>query len=198
MDAVISWFENPMDQDSARLEQGLHRGDPEVVDRLIEIHQHRLFRYLYSLSGNRALAEDLFQETWLRVLERGRQYRRKWKFEVWLFSIARHLAIDEARRKKGTSLDELMDPNEGIGFEAAARDLSPSEELLAGEESDRVAEVLSRISGVYREVLILRFQEELALEEIAVISQIPLSTVKSRLYRGLEAFRKLFEGDSHE
>src|SRR5262249_53064447 len=64
MDAVISWLGNTMQQESARLVQGLHKGDPEVVDRLIETFQHRLLRYLLSLTGNRSKAEDLFQETW--------------------------------------------------------------------------------------------------------------------------------------
>src|SRR2546425_9425542 len=108
MDAVIPWFGNPMEQDRAKLEAALRAGDPDVLDGLIEKHQHRLFRYLLSLTGNRPTAEDLFQETWLRVLERGYQYRAQWKFEVWLFSIARHLVVDLARQKKGSSLDELM------------------------------------------------------------------------------------------
>ena len=193
MDAVISWFKNPMDEDTARLAQGLHSGDPEVMDGLIDTFQHRLFRYLLSLTGSRPMAQDLFQETWLRVLERGRQYRSKWKFEVWLFSIARHLVIDEFRRKKDASLQQLMDPESGTAFEPVAGNPSAFELMQAGEEGERVARVVSRIPAAYREVLALRFQEELALEEIATIVKVPLSTVKSRLYRGLEALRKLME-----
>src|SRR5215510_1813953 len=193
MDAVIHWIENPMEQERARLAQGLRGGDPDVLDDLIERHQHRLFRYLLSLTGNRATAEDVFQETWLRVLERGHQYRAQWKFEVWLFSIARHLVIDEARRKKGTSLQELMDPEAGTGFQPVADGPSPFEEMSAGEEGQRVSRFLSRIPAAYREVLALRFQDELALEEIATVVHAPLSTVKSRLYRGLEALRRLME-----
>ena len=195
MDAVIIWFENPMQHDTARLVDGLHSGDPEILDSLIEIYQHRLFRYLLSITGSRPMAQDLFQETWLRVLERGRQYRSQWKFEVWLFSIARHLVIDEARRKKGTSLQELMDPEAGSGFQPVADGPSPFEETSAGEEGERVMRFLSRIPAAYREVLALRFQDELALEEIATIVHAPLSTVKSRLYRGLEALRRLMEVD---
>ena len=60
-----------MEQDRRKLEAALRAGDPDVLDGLIEKHQHRLFRYLLSLTGNRPTAEDLFQETWLRVLERG-------------------------------------------------------------------------------------------------------------------------------
>jgi RNA polymerase sigma-70 factor (ECF subfamily) len=193
MDAVISWIENPM-QDRTKLAQGLRGGDPEILDRLIEQYQHRLFRYLLSLTGNRATAEDIFQQTWLHVLERGHQYRAQWKFEVWLFSIARHLVIDLSRLKKADSLDVLMDPDEGIGFEPRASEPSPFEEVLAGEAKARMAQILMRIPTVYREALTLRFQEELGLEEMAMIIKVPLSTVKSRVYRGIDALRKEIEG----
>src|SRR5262245_45204985 len=193
MDAVISCVENPMQHDTARLVEGLHRGDPETLDALIETYQHRLLRYLLSVTGSRPMAQDLFQETWLHVLERGRQYRSQWKFEVWLFSIARHLVIDEIRRKKGSSLQELMDPEAGGGFQPMADSPSPFDETLAGEQGQRVAHVLTQIPAVYREVLTLRFQDELGLEEVATIVKAPLSTVKSRLYRGLEALRRLLE-----
>jgi RNA polymerase sigma-70 factor (ECF subfamily) len=172
-----------MEHDRARLARGLSAGDPNVLDSLIEQYQHRLFRYLLSITGNHASAEDIFQETWLRVLERGSQYRSQWKFEVWLFSIARHLVIDLARRKKSDSLDLLMNPEEGRSFEPAAAGPSPFEELRAGEESAQMASLLARLPAVYREVLLLRFKEEMALEEITVIVGAPLSTIKSRLYR---------------
>jgi RNA polymerase sigma-70 factor, ECF subfamily len=194
MDAVIFWIENPMEQDRAKLVRGLRGGDPDVLDGLIEEFQHRLFRYLLSVTGNKATAEDIFQETWLHVLERGHQYRGQWKFEVWLFSIARHLVIDNARRKKSDSLDALMDPVEGNAFQPAAGEPSPYDMALAGEESARMARVLARIPAAYREVLTLRFHEELALEEMATIIDAPLSTVKSRLYRGLETLRQQMEG----
>ena len=180
MDAVISCFEHPMQQDSGQLAERLHSGDPDVLDRLIGEYQHRLFRYLLSLTGSRPTAEDLFQETWLRVLERGHQYRSQWKFEIWLFSIARRLVIDWMRRKKGTSLEDLTDPETGTGFEPVARGHSPFEEMAAVEEGQRVTRVMARIPAVYREVLSLRFQDELALEEIAAIVRAPLPAVKSR------------------
>jgi RNA polymerase sigma-70 factor (ECF subfamily) len=190
MEAVITWIENPMDQDRARLAQGLRNGDPDTVDGLIERYQHRLFRYLLSLTGNRATAEDVFQDTWLRVLERGHQYRAQWKFEVWLFAIARNLTIDLSRRKRVVSLDGLMDPVDGVPFEPSTATPSPFEQVLAGEHAMRMERILERIPAVYREVLVLRFHEDLTLEELATIISIPLSTVKSRLYRGLDALRK--------
>jgi RNA polymerase sigma-70 factor, ECF subfamily len=194
MDAVICWIENPMEHERAKLAQELRGGNPDVVDGLIEKYQHRLFRYLLSVTGNRAAAEDVFQETWLHVLQRGHQYRAQWKFEVWLFSIARHLVIDLARRKKSQSLNELMNTEEGAAFEPPAAGPSPFEQVLAGEQSAQMARILARIPAAYREVLLLRFQEDLGLDEMATIVGAPLSTVKSRLYRGLDSLRQQIEG----
>jgi RNA polymerase sigma-70 factor (ECF subfamily) len=193
MDAVISWIQNPMEHDRAKLAQALRGGDPGVLDDLIAKYQHRLFRYLLSLTGNRATAEDIFQETWLRVLERGHQYRAQWKFEVWLFSIARHLVIDLARRKKVDSLEDLTAGPGEAPLEPPAVEPTALEQVLAGEQSVRLTQLLNRIPSIYREVLTLRFQEDLALEEMATIIKVPLATVKSRLYRGLDTLRREIE-----
>ncbi len=182
-----------MEQDKTTLVQGLRGGDPNVVDGLIEVYQHRLLRYLMSLTGNRATAEDLFQETWLRVLERGNQYNANWNFDVWLFSIARHLAIDLARRKKDRSLDELLNPEDGPGFQPAANDPSPFDEMSSSERGRHMSRILAGIPAVYREVITLRFHEDLALDEVAAVIKAPLSTAKSRLYRGLESIRRIME-----
>src|SRR6202035_2911778 len=80
-------FSTVMADDKKSLALGLKRRDPELLDRLIEQYQYRLFRYLLYLTGHRERAEDFFQETWIRVLERGHQYDGKSKFEAWLFSI---------------------------------------------------------------------------------------------------------------
>src|SRR6185312_13722193 len=90
MELLFSMSAAAADENRA-LAQALRVRDPEVLDRLIEEYQYRLLRYLVSLTGARALAEDLFQETWIRVLERGRQYDPRYRFEPWLFAIARNL-----------------------------------------------------------------------------------------------------------
>ncbi len=79
-------FSTFMADDTKSLALGLRRRDPEMLDALIEQYQYRLFRYLLYITGNRERAEDFFQETWIRVLERGHQYDGKSKFEAWLFS----------------------------------------------------------------------------------------------------------------
>jgi RNA polymerase sigma-70 factor, ECF subfamily len=169
---------------------GLRRRDANLLDRLIEQYQQRLYRYLLFLTGDPALAEDLFQETWIRVLERGHQYNAKSKFESWLFAIARNLVIDVSRRKKFRSLEELADPESNQAFEPPDdRAVSALQLLVARENEQAVQLSLLKIPAYYREVLLLRFHEELGLEEIAAVLATPLSTVKSRLYRGLEALK---------
>src|SRR5713226_9772550 len=101
------YFSALMTDDAKTIARGLQKRDPDLLDRLIEQYQYRLFRYLIYISGNKERAEDFFQETWIRVLERGHQYDGKSRFEAWLFAIARHLVIDWQRSKKAQSLDSL-------------------------------------------------------------------------------------------
>jgi RNA polymerase sigma-70 factor (ECF subfamily) len=179
-----------MTDDTQSLAAGLRRRDPDLLDRLIEQYQHRLYRYLLFLTGNRALAEDLFQETWIRVLERGHQYNAKSKFESWLFAIARNLVIDVSRRKKIASLEELGDSESNQPFELPdEHSISPLQLLVSLESKQTVQLSLLKIPANYREVLLLRFQEELSLEEISAVLATPISTVKSRLYRGLTVLK---------
>ncbi|HWF66825.1 MAG TPA: sigma-70 family RNA polymerase sigma factor, partial [Acidobacteriaceae bacterium] len=89
---------------------GLRRHDPELIEQLIDLYQHRLFRYLLFLTGSRELSQDLFQETWLRVLERGSQYSGRARFDTWMFAIARNLMLDQTRKRTAISLDEATDP----------------------------------------------------------------------------------------
>jgi RNA polymerase sigma-70 factor, ECF subfamily len=176
--------------ESAEIAQGLKRQDPELLDRLIETYQHRLLRYLLFLTGKREVAEDLFQETWMRVLLRGTQYNGKARFDTWLFTIARNLVIDRSRKRTMASLEEMSEGREDDRpFEIAMTGPSPLEQFQSRENCAEVSEVLLKLEPIYREVLVLRFYEELSLEEIAGVTHAPLSTVKSRLYRGLAALK---------
>ena len=182
--------------DAQSLARALKHRDPDLLDRLIEQYQFRLFRYLVHLTGSQERAEDFFQETWLRVLERGHQYDGKWKFEAWLFAIARNLVLDWHRRKKPQSLESLAGQDEDAApFDVKdEKSASPLEQVLQAEAQSGVELSLQRVPAVYREVLVLRFQEEMQLDEIAGVTGAPISTVKSRLYRGLEALKQSMQG----
>lgn len=175
-----------MADENTEIARGLRRRDPHLLDRLIEQYQHRLLRYLVHLTGQRELAEDLFQETWVRVLERGRQYDGRRDFTAWLFTVARNLAIDHMRRRRPEGEEQADIPQQGVpsAFDLAAR----------MEQSERIAAGMQHLPAEYREALALRFQEGMSLEEIASVTGAPLGTVKSRIYRGLSALEPLLKG----
>ncbi len=183
----------PMETEEAHIARGLRRRDPDLLDELISRYQYRLPRYLWTLTGNREAAEDLFQETWVRVLEKGHQYNPRWRFEAWLFSIARNLAIDRMRQRQPESLEALLQPKDEQGAREwpDTKSATPFDAAAAGEQAERLKIALEHLAPEAREVLVLRFQEEMELNEIAEVVGAPLSTVKSRLYRGLESFRNL-------
>jgi RNA polymerase sigma-70 factor (ECF subfamily) len=184
-------------QESLAVSAGLKRQDAGLLDDLIVKHQHRLLRYLLYLTSNREMAEDLFQEVWMRVLVRGAQFNGQARFDTWLFTIARNLVIDQRRKRTMSSLDEIFESNtdddRGWSFEATDDDPTPFDRLANLEDRERIAGALLQIDTLHREVLVLRFHEDLSLEEIAKVTQAPLSTVKSRLYRGMAALKPKLE-----
>ena len=184
----------PMETEEAQIARGLRRRDPDLLDALIEQYQHRLFRYLLHLTGNHAVAEDLFQEVWVRVLEKGHLYDGRNRFVTWLMSIGHNVAIDHLRRRNPASLDEMQDPEEGTPFEPPDSGPSPFEQAVQHQQRERFHEALQNVPALFREVLVLRFQEQMKLEEIARLIHIPVATVKTRLYRGVQALRPLLEG----
>ena len=194
MNATACYFVNWMEPENTAIARGLRRQDPDLLDRLIEQYQHRLLRYLIYLTGNRATAEDLFQETWLRVLERGRQYDGKHNFSTWLFTIARNLVIDLSRRRKLESLDSQAKDDE-TPLEIPDQSQPSAIDVVARRElSERIMASLAGIPADYRETMVLRFHEGLTLEEIAAVTRAPVGTVKSRLYRGMNALMPYLKG----
>ncbi len=194
MNAAACYFVNGMESETSAIARGLRRRDPDLLDRLIEQYQHRLLRYLVYLTSNRELAEDMFQETWIRVLERGHQYDPRYEFSTWLFSIARNLTVDYLRKRKPASLDGLLDEEEGVSLDPPDTRPSALDLIAQQEQAERISAALVGIAAEYREAIVLRFQEGLALEEIAAVTGAPLGTVKSRLYRGLNALLPRLKG----
>jgi RNA polymerase sigma-70 factor, ECF subfamily len=188
MNATACYFVSAMADENTEIARGLRRRDPDLLDHLIEKYQHRLLRYLLYLTGRREMAEDFFQETWIRVLERGSQYDGRHEFSTWLFTIARNLVIDDLRRKRPASLDSLADEDAAAPFDLPATGQpSAFDATVQREQNEQISAGMQHISAEYRESLLLRFQEGMSLEEIATVTGAPLGTVKSRIYRGLTA-----------
>jgi RNA polymerase sigma-70 factor, ECF subfamily len=196
MFAIVYWSENAMESEATAIARALRRREPEILHVLVVQYQHRLLRYLVNLSGNRDLAEDLFQETWVRVVERGHQYNGRSAFCTWLYGIARNLVIDHMRRKSPVSLDELMQDEGWPAIDPAHTDPPMFELAARHQQAAHIREALSCLPIQFREAIVLRFQDELSLEEISALTTMPLGTVKSRLHRGLNMLIKLLREES--
>ena len=174
----------------------LRRGDLDALSTLVSRYQNRLFRFLLRLVRDRSEAEDLFQQTWIHVAEKIRRFDPNRNFDAWLFTVARNLAIDHLRRVRPASLDQPVSEDESQGTAVdrlVAKDPAPLERMLENERASRLGTALDELPIAYREVITLRFEEEMKIEEIAQVLSIPLSTVKSRLRRSLEQMRQCLE-----
>ena len=181
-----------------RIARGLRHRDVALLQTLVQQYQYRLVRYFIFLLGTRDPVDDLVQETWLRVLERGRSYDGESRFEPWLFAVARNLAIDHTRKHRLVSLDsDDNDEREAVSFSPVSGADSPFEQAARSEDAQHLAQSLQLLRPVYREALVLRFQEELSLQEISQVVGASVSTVSSRIYRGLAALRQQMDGGAH-
>jgi RNA polymerase sigma-70 factor, ECF subfamily len=174
----------------------VRRGNLDALSQLMARYQNRLFRYLLRLVRDPAEAEDLFQQTWLRVAEKIESFDPRRNFDAWLFTVARNLALDHLRRIRPQSLDEPAgtEPGSETGVDRLlSREMLPLDRILEIERSGQLASALQELPVSYREVISLRFEEEMKIEEIAQVLAAPLSTVKSRLRRSLEQLRLSLE-----
>ena len=170
--------------------QRLRSGDIEAITGLMERYQHRLYRYLLRLVSQPNTAEDLFQQTWLRIIERIQNYDAHRSFEGWLFAVAHNLAIDYLRQRQPESLDE---PHAAERMPSDMTRSSASDALetfLSKEKATLVLEAVAELPLSFREVIALRFEEEMKIEEIAGVLRLPVGTVKTRLHRALKALRR--------
>src|ERR1700723_1641374 len=135
-------------QESLAVSQGLKRQDAGLLDELIVRYQHRLLRYLLYLTSNREMAEDLFQEVWMRVLVRGAQFNGQARFDTWLFTIARNLVIDQRRKRTMSSLDELVEvgkeDDKPMSFEVAGDEPTPFDRFSKLQGRQRIGARLLR------------------------------------------------------
>jgi RNA polymerase sigma-70 factor (ECF subfamily) len=167
-------------EDAARL----CKGDTSGLAGLMSRHQERLFRYLLRLLGDPSVAEDVFQQTWLQVAEKIRRYDADRPFAPWLVTVSRNLALDYLRRFRSISLEDVDEPAAPVG---GASD--PLEQAMTRQSAVRVGAALHALGPLDREVLSLRFEDDLELPELAATLGVPLPTAKARLYRALERLR---------
>src|SRR5450432_921276 len=129
----------PMESETQQIALGLRQRDVALLRSLVGQYQYRLVRYLIYLLGRRDGVDDLVQETWLRVLERGHSYDGRSRFGPWLFAVARNLAIDQTRKRQDLSLDSGDDEErEAGGARYASNGPSPFTLAARNEDAERL------------------------------------------------------------
>lgn len=171
----------------------LSRGHTSALETLAFRYHAAIRTYLYRLLQSRTLADDMTQESFVRVIASVKQGRLPEKFKPWLYKIATNLCRDHWR-KAANRMETGSD--EGIQYVLAPDNVAHIYEKQADREL--VIKALNELPPERRHLMILRFYQELKLEEIADILDIPLSTVKSRLYYGIKQLNRMLSGHYEE
>jgi RNA polymerase sigma-70 factor, ECF subfamily len=184
--------------DEALLSRYRDTGQTRDFDALVHRYEHELYRYLVRYLGDKALAEDVFQNTFLQVhLKRG-LYEDGRPVRPWLYAIATHQAVD-ALRKAGRHPTVSLDQRVASG-EAEAGSLvdllvsdetGPLAELQGQERAEWVRESVAKLPETLRQTLILAYHQDLKYREIAEMLKIPVGTVKSRLHAALAKLQQM-------
>ena len=176
------------------------QGREAAYRELVRRYERPVFSLVYRMVRDRELAEDLTQDTFIKVLTHIDKYRPEFKFSSWLFKIANNVAIDHLRRRQldtvsmeGSPHATTADLADATSFELATQGETPLQELEARELGSEIERAIARLRPEYRACILLRHVEDKSYEEIAATLDLPLGTVKTYIHRARHELRKLLE-----
>ncbi|CAD5110144.1 RNA polymerase sigma factor [Zestomonas carbonaria] len=173
----------------AELLRRYRRGDTEAFAALYARHRLGLFRFLCGLCGDPALAEEVFQETWLSLIRSDSEQRDAVQFKTWLYQIARNRLVDHWRKLgKRQALHDEYDERQHAEPDPGP---TPEQQLGLARDRERLQAALDDLPPEQREVFLLRAHGDLEVVEIAELTQTPAETVKSRLRYAVNKLRRL-------
>lgn len=172
------------------------KGDRERFGVLVERYQGRLINYLYRLLRSSDDAHDLAQEVLIKVYQVLDRYDPQYKFSTWLFRIAQNAAIDQIRRRRLKLVSLRLEDGEGEGrdWDLPAPQRGPYGDLRNVERGKAIQLAIDGLPWEYRELILLRHFGELPYDEIARLKQMPLGTVKNKLFRGRQMLKERLQG----
>ena len=173
-------------------------GDARAFELLVRKHRTPVFNFVLRYVGSRARAEDVLQETWLKVVRSAREYEPKAKFSTWLYTIARNLCVDSARKesyRQTASLEASVTGAEGdesrpLGESLPDEGVSPERGAYNARVRPLLERALAGLPEEQREVFVLREYSGIPFKEIAEVTGVSENTVKSRMRYALEGLRR--------
>jgi len=172
-------------------------GQAKAFEVLLGRHRRPIFNFILRYVGLRDVAEDLVQETFLRVIKAAGSYRAQAKFTTWLYTIARNLCTDQSRRAKHRKARSLDAPLSNDAEAGTLQDVIPSDEpgaergAMDAQFRGVLASALASLSEEQREVFLMRELSGMPFREIAEVVGAPENTVKSRMRYALEKLREV-------
>ena len=172
-------------------------GSQKAYRELTEKHQVAVYHIIYKIVRDKETANDLVQETFMKAFSSLASYRSEFRFSTWLYKIAANCSIDFLRKKKinALSLDQELETKDGtVGIEVPDYSYHPERELERKQQRFSIEEAIQSLPDKYREVIIYRHKDDKSYEEIADLLDIPVGTIKARIFRARELLKKKLKG----
>ncbi len=174
-------------------------GDQAAWRSLIDAFTDRVFGLIYRQCGDRELAEEITQATFVKVLDKVGEYKQTGQFESWLFRIAMNRLRDEMRRRKrqARAVDFAETPPETIGYGGACDGADPSGPLVEAEQHAALTAAIDRLPDADRKLIHMRYAGGMSYQQIAEALDQPLGTVLARGHRALKKLRTMLEDNAN-
>jgi RNA polymerase sigma-70 factor (ECF subfamily) len=188
------------DSDESRLAALARNGDRKAFAEIVKRYQNKIMKLGFRMLNQRQEAEDVAQETFFKVYSNLHRYDVTQKFSTWIYRVATNICIDRLRRRKEQiSLDVASsepsndNTNRELQLKISNKWQTPENQVILSELQGQVQQAVQQLPDKYRLAIVLRYMQELSLQEISEVLDIPLPTVKTRIHRGREVLRKKLE-----
>jgi RNA polymerase sigma factor (sigma-70 family) len=185
------------------IQLALHKGDQKAYAELLHRYRESVYFTMLRMCNNKDDADDLTIEAFGRAFKRLDQYTPTYAFSTWLFKIASNNAIDFLRNKKkntALSLDTKMENDEGQEFSKniKSQTLDPEEHIIKKQKVEMLRDVVERLKPHYKELVKMRYFDEMSYEEIAVKMELPVGTVKAQLFRARDLLLNILKNQENK
>lgn len=169
------------------------RGREDGFEELVRRYQRQITGYVYRMLNNYDASLDVTQEVFIKVYNSLEKYSSDYKFSTWLYRIAHNAAIDHMRRNSVSQQSLEVENADGTyQLQLESPQPTPEQDRERSEWRTEIESVVKCLPSVYRELILLRHGQELSYDEIAEVTDLPLGTVKNRLFRAREMMREIF------
>ena len=183
--------------DDAQIIAEALEGSQQAFHKLVKRYEKTVFHIAFKIVRNEETARDITQESFMKAFTALSSYRSEYRFSTWLCKIAANTSIDHLRKRRiqALSLDQAVETEEGqVAIEIPDYSFHPEREYEAKQKMISIESAINSLPEKYREVIVYRHQDDKSYEEIADLLNVPVGTVKARIFRARELLKKSLRG----